>query len=59
GTPVAVNGDRLTPAALVDRLNSLGAKHGVGRVDMVENRLVGVKSRGVYETPGGTLLVTA
>ncbi len=59
GVPVAVNGERLGPAALVERLNELGARHGVGRVDMVENRLVGVKSRGVYETPGGTILYAA
>ncbi|MDF1555643.1 MAG: argininosuccinate synthase [Deferrisomatales bacterium] len=56
GTPVAVNGERLTPAALLTRLNELGGKHGVGRVDLVENRFVGMKSRGVYETPGGTIL---
>ena len=59
GVPVAVNGKELTPAALVAALNTLGSKHGVGRVDMVENRLVGMKSRGVYETPGGTILYTA
>ena len=59
GVPMAVNGKHLTPAALVEELNALGAKHGVGRVDMVENRLVGMKSRGVYETPGGTILYEA
>ena len=59
GAPVAVNGELLTPAALIEALNALGAKHGVGRVDMVENRLVGMKSRGVYETPGGTILYSA
>ena len=59
GAPVAVNGELLTPAALIEALNALGAKHGVGRVDMVENRLVGMKSRGVYETPGGTILYAA
>ncbi len=59
GVPVAVNGEALSPAALVTKLNAIGGKHGVGRVDLVENRLVGIKSRGVYETPGGTLLVTA
>jgi argininosuccinate synthase len=59
GTPVAVNGERLAPAALVAALNDIGARHGVGRVDLVENRLVGMKSRGVYETPGGTLLYAA
>jgi argininosuccinate synthase len=56
GTPVAVNGERPTPVDLFIRLNQLGAKHGIGRVDMVENRLVGMKSHGVYETPGGTIL---
>ncbi len=56
GEPVAVNGEKLSPAALLKRLNELGAKHGIGRVDMVENRFVGIKSRGVYETPGGTIL---
>lgn len=59
GIPVAVNGARLSPAALVQTLNAIGGKHGVGRADIVENRLIGIKSRGVYETPGGTLLVTA
>jgi len=56
GNPVAVDGRRLTPANLLARLNDLGAKHGIGRVDLVENRYVGMKSRGVYETPGGTIL---
>ncbi|HEV8269459.1 MAG TPA: argininosuccinate synthase [Thermoanaerobaculia bacterium] len=59
GLPVAVNGEKLSPAALVEKLNEIGGRHGVGRVDMVENRLIGIKSRGVYETPGGTLLVEA
>lgn len=59
GLPVAVDDEQLPPAKLVHRLNSIAAEHGVGRADMVENRLVGVKSRGVYETPGGTLLYTA
>jgi len=59
GTPVSVNGKNLGPVALLDELNSLAAAHGVGRVDLVENRLVGIKSRGAYETPGGTLLVAA
>jgi argininosuccinate synthase len=59
GIPVAVNGVTLSPAKLVQTLNEIGGKHGVGRVDLVENRLIGIKSRGVYETPGGTLLVTA
>jgi len=59
GAPVAVNGTPLTPAKLIEKLNALGGMHGIGRADLVENRLVGIKSRGVYETPGGTLLVTA
>jgi argininosuccinate synthase len=59
GVPVAVNGDPLSPAKLVQTLNGIGGRHGVGRADIVENRLIGIKSRGVYETPGGTLLVTA
>ncbi len=56
GDPVAVNGLALSPAALLGELNRLGGKHGVGRIDIVENRFVGMKSRGVYETPGGTIL---
>src|SRR5262249_44578228 len=59
GTPVSVNGRKLGPVALIEELNALGAAHGVGRIDLVENRLVGMKSRGAYETPGGTLLVLA
>ena len=59
GDPVAVNGTTLSPAALIKTLNELGGKHGVGRIDMVENRFVGMKSRGVYETPGGTILHAA
>lgn len=59
GNPVAVNGERLNPAALLTRLNEIGGRHGIGRVDLVENRYVGLKSRGVYETPGGTLLHVA
>ena len=59
GTPVAVDGQRLSPANLLARLNALGGANGVGRVDMVENRFVGMKSRGVYETPGGTILYKA
>ncbi len=59
GYPVSVNGKRLGPVALLERLNAIGARHGIGRVDIVENRLVGMKSRGVYETPGGTLLHAA
>jgi argininosuccinate synthase len=56
GIPVAVNGERLAPVALLTRLNELAGRHGIGRVDLVENRYVGMKSRGVYETPGGTAL---
>ncbi|MBI2878495.1 MAG: argininosuccinate synthase [Candidatus Rokubacteria bacterium] len=56
GDPVAVDGERLGPVALLERLNRLGGAHGVGRADLVENRYVGMKSRGVYETPGGTIL---
>lgn len=59
GLPVAVDGERLGPVALLERLNALAAAHGVGRTDIVENRLVGIKSRGAYETPGGTLLMAA
>jgi argininosuccinate synthase len=59
GTPVGANGRRLGPMALLDELNAVAAAHGVGRIDLVENRLVGMKSRGAYETPGGTLLVLA
>jgi argininosuccinate synthase len=56
GTPVAVNGEHLEPVELLTKLNEIGGRHGVGRIDIVENRFVGMKSRGVYETPGGTLL---
>ncbi|MCF8042095.1 MAG: argininosuccinate synthase [Desulfarculaceae bacterium] len=56
GDAVALDGEKLSPATLLARLNQLGGKHGIGRVDMVENRYVGMKSRGVYETPGGTIL---
>ena len=59
GVPIAVDGKRLSPARLVERLNRIGGEHGVGRVDVVENRYVGMKSRGVYETPGGTILHAA
>ena len=59
GDPVAVDGERLSPAALLARLNELGGAHGVGRLDLVENRFIGMKSRGVYETPGGTVLLAA
>ena len=56
GIPVAVNGEKLSPAGLMRKLNAIGKRHAVGRVDIVENRYVGMKSRGVYETPGGTIL---
>ncbi len=59
GDPVAVNGERLSPAALLTRLNELGRRNGIGRLDLVENRFVGMKSRGCYETPGGTILHAA
>ena len=59
GTPVAVNGTFLDPVAIVATLNKIGGRHGIGRIDIVEDRLVGMKSRGVYETPGGTLLYAA
>ncbi len=59
GIPVTLNGEQLSPVALLEALNELGGKNGVGIVDMVENRLVGMKSRGVYETPGGTILYQA
>jgi argininosuccinate synthase len=59
GTPVSVNRKKRSAVALLDQLNEIAAEHGVGRIDLVENRLVGIKSRGAYETPGGTLLVTA
>jgi len=59
GTPVSVNGERLGPVELLTKLNAIGGKHGVGVVDLVEDRLVGMKSRGVYETPGGSLLYLA
>jgi len=59
GDPVAVDGEALAPVPLLARLNRLGAEHGVGRIDLVENRYVGMKSRGVYETPGGTIVHTA
>lgn len=56
GNPVSIDGKRLSPASLLKKLNLLGGRHGVGRLDIVENRFVGIKSRGVYETPGGTIL---
>ncbi len=59
GDPVAINGEALSPAALLTKLNELGHDNGVGRLDLVENRFVGMKSRGVYETPGGTILLGA
>ena len=59
GSPVALNGKKLSALELLTQLNDLGAKHAIGHVDMVENRLVGIKSRGVYETPGGTILYEA
>lgn len=59
GIPVSVNGKKLSPLALVDQLNEIAAANGVGRMDIVENRLVGMKSHGAYETPGGTLLIAA
>ena len=59
GTPVGLNGVKLSPVALVEKLNKIGGKHGIGRIDLVENRLVGMKSHGVYETPGGTILYKA
>jgi argininosuccinate synthase len=59
GNPVMINGEELSPAQLLATLNTLGGRNGIGRVDLVENRFVGMKSRGVYETPGGTILRTA
>ncbi len=59
GDAVAVNGQKLSPASLLTKLNALGGRHGIGRLDLVENRYVGMKSRGVYETPGGTILLAA
>ncbi|RLB72658.1 MAG: argininosuccinate synthase [Deltaproteobacteria bacterium] len=59
GDAVAINGERLSPANLLAKLNQLGGKHGIGRVDLLENRYVGMKSRGIYETPGGTILEEA
>jgi len=59
GDAVAIDGERLSPAALLTRLNELGKANGIGRLDLVENRFVGMKSRGVYETPGGTILLAA
>ena len=59
GDPVAIDGVKMTPAQILTRLNELGGANGIGRIDLVENRFVGMKSRGVYETPGGTILLTA
>src|SRR2546423_7371543 len=59
GTPVSVDGQKLEPASLVELLNEIGGRNAIGRIDLVENRFVGIKSRGCYETPGGTLLLTA
>jgi len=59
GRPVSVNGEKLSAVALLEKLNAIGAEHGIGRIDLVENRFVGMKSRGCYETPGGTLIMAA
>ena len=59
GDPIILNGKRMTPAILLEQLNSFGRKHGIGRLDLVEGRFVGMKSRGIYETPGGTILLGA
>jgi len=59
GDPISLNGEELSPATMLRRLNELGAKHGIGRIDIVENRFVGMKSRGAYETPGGTIMLKA
>tara|TARA_B100000524_G_scaffold114049_1_gene55599 strand:- start:100 stop:1290 length:1191 start_codon:yes stop_codon:yes gene_type:complete len=59
GNPIGINGKKLRPAKLLEKLNQLAGKNGIGRVDLVENRFLGIKSRGVYETPGGTLLIHA
>ena len=59
GDPIAINDTMMSPATLLTRLNELGGKHGIGRLDLVENRFVGMKSRGIYETPGGTILLKA
>ncbi|MCX7914650.1 MAG: argininosuccinate synthase, partial [Thermodesulfovibrionales bacterium] len=59
GNPVALNGEKLSPSELLSKLNKIAGENGVGRIDLVENRYVGIKSRGVYETPGGTVLHVA
>lgn len=56
GIPVSINGEKLNPIKILTKLNKIGGKHGIGRIDMVENRVIGIKSRGIYETPGGTIL---
>ena len=57
--PISINGKKLSPSKLLEKLNSIAGKNGIGRVDLVENRFIGIKSRGVYETPGGTVLIIA
>ena len=59
GDPVAINGNNMSPAGILTSLNEYGNKHGIGRLDFVENRFVGMKSRGIYETPGGEILLEA
>ena len=59
GDPISVDGETLSPASLLTRLNELGGAHGIGRLDLLENRFIGMKSRGIYETPGGTILLAA
>ena len=59
GDPISVNGKKLSLGKLLEKLNNLAGKNGIGRVDLVENRFIGIKSRGVYETPGGTILMVA
>ena len=59
GDPISINGKKLSPEKLLTELNELGGKNGIGRLDMVENRSIGMKSRGIYETPGGTILLSA
>ena len=56
GDAVAINGEEMSPATILTKLNEYGGKHGIGRLDLVEGRFVGMKSRGIYETPGGTIL---
>ena len=59
GDPVAINGEEMSPATMLTKLNEYGNKHGIGRIDIVENRMVGMKARGCYETPGGTIMLKA